>query len=89
MNANIENLHLKSTLVDISHHFDADVLDRIIQNELSRSDRPLDSELIDAACARLMMLEGINITPENLHAYEEKLLYRIIGEALGLPFKTE
>lgn len=89
MNANIENLHLKGTLADMSHHFEADVLDKIIHNELSKSDRPLDSELIDAACARLMMLDGINITPENLHAYEENLMHRVIRKALGLPFEPD
>ena len=89
MSENTENLHLKSILADTSHHLEADTLVKIIHNELSKSDVPLDSELIDAACARLMMLEGINITPQSLHAYEEKLMRRVITATLGLPLENE
>ena len=85
MNADIETQQLKHALADVSYNWNADNLSEIIYRELSRSDRTADPEIIDSACARLMMLEGISLTNENLHLYEEKLLNRILRETLGLP----
>lgn len=85
MNANIDTHQLKHALTDTSCNWNTDSLNEIIYRELSRSDRPVDPEIIDSACARLMMLEDIALTNENLHLYEEELLNKILRKILGLP----
>ncbi len=75
----------KNALADMSRQWSACELHDIILQEFSSSDRPVDPEIIDAACARLMMLECITPSKENLHLYEERLLNNILRDTLGLP----
>ena len=79
----IENA--KNSLSDMTRHWSAGELHDIILQEFSNSDRPVDPAIIDAACIRLMMLEDITPSKENLHLYEERLMNNILRDTLGLP----
>ena len=41
--------------------------------------------LIDTAAARLLQLQGKELTGDNLHQLEEKIMHDILRKELGLP----
>lgn len=55
-----------------------------IVEELSNDDALLNMMLIDAAVARMLMLDGKELTNQNLHQLEETIMCGILRKELGM-----
>ena len=76
---------LMQQLTDASIMWTRDELMGVITQELRKDSSVLDMVLIDAAAARLLQLQGKELTGDNLHQLEEKIMHDILRKELGLP----
>ena len=81
----IDRQDLMQQLTDASIMWTRDELMGVITQELRKDSRVLDMVLIDAAAARLLQLQGKELTGDNLHQLEEKIMHDILRKELGLP----
>lgn len=75
---------LMKNLTDVSYIWTRDSLMETIVEELSNDDAPLNMMLIDAAVARMLMLDGKELTNQNLHQLEETIMCGILRKELGM-----
>ena len=76
---------LKKQLTDASVEWTDDELMEVITQELQKDSSVLDMVLIDTAAARLLQLQGKELTGDNLHQIEEEIMHDILRKELGLP----
>jgi len=76
---------LMKRLTDASIKWTYDELMGVITQELRKDSSVLDMVLIDTAAARLLQLQGKELTGENLHQIEEEIMHDILRKELGLP----
>ena len=81
----IDRQDLMKQLSDASMNWTHDELMDVITQELRKDSSVLDMVLIDAAAARLLQLQGKELTGDNLHQLEEKIMHGILRKELGLP----
>lgn len=73
---------LAQALADQAHSFSREELESIIQNEFFNDDNPLDIDIVDAALARLMLLDGIPLNDETLQRQREEMIYGVFKKIL-------
>lgn len=81
----IDRQDLMKQLSDASINWNHDELMEVITQELRKDSSVLDMVLIDTAAARLLQLQGKDLTGENLHQIEEEIMHDILRKELGLP----
>ena len=81
----IDRQDLMKRLTDASVKWTHEELMEVITQELRKDSRVLDMVLIDTAAARLLQLQGKELTGDNLHQLEEKIMHDILRKELGLP----
>ena len=81
----IDRQDLMKQLSDASINWNHDELMEVITQELRKDSSVLDMILIDTAAARLLQLQGKDLTGENLHQIEEEIMHDILRKELGLP----
>lgn len=81
----IDRQDLMKQLSDVSINWNHDELMEVITQELRKDSSVLDMVLIDTAAARLLQLQGKDLTGENLHQIEEEIMHDILRKELGLP----
>ena len=81
----IDRQDLMKQLTDVSVEWADDELMDVITQELQRDSSVLDMVLIDTAAARLLQLQGKELTGDNLHQIEEEIMHGILRKELGLP----
>ena len=81
----IDRQDLMKQLSDASMNWTHDELMEVIRQELRKDSSVLDMVLIDTAAARLLQLQGKDLTGENLHQIEEDIMHDILRKELGLP----
>lgn len=81
----IDRQDLMKQLTDVSVEWTDDELMDVITLELQRDSSVLDMVLIDTAAARLLQLQGKELTGDNLHQIEEEIMHGILRKELGLP----
>ena len=81
----IDRQDLMKQLSDASINWAHDELMEVITQELRKDSSVLDMVLIDTAAARLLQLQGKDLTGENLHQIEEEIMHDILRKELGLP----
>ena len=81
----IDRQDLMKQLFDASINWNHDELMEVITQELRKDSSVLDMVLIDTAAARLLQLQGKDLTGENLHQIEEEIMHDILRKELGLP----
>ena len=81
----IDRQDLMKQLSDASINWNHDELMEVITQELRKDNSVLDMVLIDTAAARLLQLQGKDLTGENLHQIEEEIMHDILRIELGLP----
>lgn len=78
--------YLKAALTDPHHHFTTAELQAIIERQFTDDTLVLDSELVDMAVERLLILElGTAPSQEQRQAKFEEVAYRYLRRSLGLP----
>ena len=80
----IDRQDLMKQLSDASINWNHDELMEVITQELRKDSSVLDMVLIDTAAARLLQLQGKELTGENLHQIEEEIMHDILRKELGL-----
>ena len=80
----IDRQDLMKQLTDASIKWTHDELMSVITHELRKDSSVLDMVLIDTAAARLLQLQGKELTGDNLHQLEEKIMHDILRKELGL-----
>ena len=80
----IDRQDLMKRLTDASVKWTHEELMEVITQELRKDSRVLDMVLIDTAAARLLQLQGKDLTGENLHQIEEEIMHDILRKELGL-----
>lgn len=73
---------LAQALADQGRSFSREELEEIIQNEFFNDDNPLDIDIVDAALARLMLLDGIPLNDETLQRQREEMIYGVFKKIL-------
>lgn len=73
---------LAQALADQGRSFNREELEDIIQNEFFNDDNPLDIDIVDAALARLMLLDGIPLNDETLQRQREEMIYGVFKKIL-------
>ena len=73
---------LAQALADQRRSFNREELEDIIQNEFFNDDNPLDIDIVDAALARLMLLDGIPLNDESLQRQREEMIYGVFKKIL-------
>mgnify|MGYP003409676524 CR=1 FL=1 len=81
----IDRQDLMKQLTDASVKWTDDELMDVITQELQKDSSVLDMVLIDTAAARLLQLQGKELTGDNLHQIEEEIIHDILRKELGLP----
>lgn len=81
----IDRQDLMKQLTDASVKWTGDELMDVITQELQKDSSILDMVLIDTAAARLLQLQGKELTGDNLHQIEEEIMHDILRKELGLP----
>lgn len=81
----IDRQDLMKQLSEASINWNHDELMEVITQELRKDSSVLDMVLIDTAAARLLQLQGKDLTGENLHQIEEEIMHDILRKELGLP----
>ena len=81
----IDRHDLLKQLSDASINWAHDELMEVITQELRKDSSVLDMVLIDTAAARLLQLQGKDLTGENMHQIEEEIMHDILRKELGLP----
>ena len=81
----IDRQDLMKQLTDVSVEWTDDELMDVITQELQRDSSVLDMVLIDTTAARLLQLQGKELTGDNLHQIEEEIMHGILRKELGLP----
>ena len=81
----IDRQDLMKQLSDASINWNHDELMEVITQELRKDSSVLDMVLIDTAAARLLQLQGKDLTGDNLHQIEEEIMHDILRKELGLP----
>ena len=73
---------LAQTLADQGRSFSREELEEIIQNEFFNDDNPLDIDIVDAALARLMLLDGIPLNEVSLQRQREEMIYGVFKKIM-------
>ena len=81
----IDRQNLMKQLSDASINWTHNELMEVITQELRKDSSVLDMVLIDTAAARLLQLQGKDLTGENMHQIEEEIMHDILRKELGLP----
>lgn len=71
---------IRSIIADMDWEFSRDELRSIIHNEFFNDANPLDAGLVDAAIARLMLMDGIDLNADTLQMERERMIYGILKD---------
>lgn len=71
---------IRSIIADMDWEFSRDELQCIIHNEFFNDANPLDTGLVDAAIARLMLMDGIDLNADTLQRERERMIYGILKD---------
>lgn len=69
---------IRSIIADMDWEFSRDELRCIIHNEFFNDANSLDGGLVDAAIARLMLMDGIDLNADTLQ--RERMIYSILKD---------
>lgn len=73
---------LAQALADQTHSFNREELEEIVQNEFFNDDNPLEIDIVDAALARLILLDGIPLNEKTLQRQREEMIYGVFKKIL-------
>ncbi len=73
---------LRQKIADVEWVFTHAELQTIIRNEFFNDENELDGGLVDAALARLLLLDGIDINAQTLQRERERMIYSVIRQIL-------
>lgn len=73
---------LRQKIADTDWSFTHAKLQSIIWNEFFNDENELDGGLVDAAIARLLLLDGIDINAATLQRERERMIYGVIRQIL-------
>lgn len=71
---------IRAIIADIEWEFTRAELQKIIHWEFFEDENPLDTELVDAAAARLLLLDGVKLNVDTLQREREKMIYGVLKE---------
>ena len=71
---------IRAITADTEWEFTQAELQKIIHREFFEDETPLDAGLVDAAVARLLLLDGIPLNADTLQCEREKMIYDILKE---------
>lgn len=74
---------LRAKIGDVDWIFTRAELKAIIHNEFFNDDNALDGGLVDAAVARLLLLDGIDLNAQTLQHERERMIAGVIREIMG------
>lgn len=80
--SNQDKASLLNALTDTDRPFTRDELESVIHIEFFNDENPLDSDLVDAAISRIMLLEGKVPNADTMQKEREQMIYRILKEIL-------
>lgn len=69
---------LRDALLDTGHAFTKDELARIIDNEFFNDANPLDDDLVEAAIARMLLLDGVTLDEGTMQRERERMIYGVL-----------
>ncbi len=78
----IDKAALMEALADTDQLFTKGELEEIIHNEFFNDDNPLDTDLVDAAVTRMLLLEGITLDETVLQQERERMIYGVLRRIL-------
>lgn len=84
-----DKVKLLAALNDENWVFTKEELERIIHDEFFIDENQMNMEVIDAALARIMKLNGEEINGTTLHANREKMMRKVFAEILGVKQQEE
>lgn len=73
---------IRKIMSDMEWEFTRAELQEIIHREFFEDENPLDAGLVDAAIARLLILDGIDLNADTLQRERERMIYGILKEIL-------
>jgi len=73
---------IRKMIPDMKWEFSRAELQEIIHREFFDDENPLDAGLVDAAIARLLILDGIDLQADTLQRERERIVYGILKEIL-------
>lgn len=73
---------IRAIMADTEWEFTRAELQEIIHREFFEDENPLDAGLVDAAIARLLILDGIDLNADTLQRERERMIYGILKEIL-------
>ena len=73
---------IRKMIPDMKWEFSRAELQEIIHREFFDDENPLDAGLVDAAIARLLILDGIDLQADTLQRERERIIYGILKEIL-------
>ena len=77
-----EKATLLEALKDKAHLFTKDELEAIINNEFFNDENSLDANLVDAAIARMILLEGADPNEATLQQARESMICNVLKKLL-------
>lgn len=78
----IDKAALLEALADTDHPFTKNELEEIINNEFFNDDNPLDTDLVDAVVARMLLLEGTTLDEAVMQQGRERMIYGMLKKML-------
>jgi len=73
-----EKASLLEALNDVAHLFTKGELEAIINNEFFNDENCLNTDIVDAAVTRLLLLEGIELNEATLQQSRERMIYGVL-----------
>lgn len=73
---------IREIVPDMEWEFSRTELQEIIHREFFEDENPMDACLVDAAIARLLILDGIEISADSLQRERERIICGVLKEIL-------
>lgn len=71
---------IRAIIADTEWEFTRAELQKIIHREFFEDENSLDTGLVDAAVARLLLLDGVELNADTLQREREKMIYGVLKE---------
>jgi hypothetical protein len=81
----IDRAALLQILGDTDRMFSKDELTDIISDQFFNDATPLDAELVDAALARMLLVDGIKLDETAIQRERERMIYGVLKRILKSP----
>lgn len=79
-----DKVAIRKIIPDMEWEFTRAELQEIIHREFFEDANPMDAGLVDAAIARLLILDGIELNADTLQRERERIVYGILKEILQM-----